>query len=231
MKPTYLALQPNKRLKSISTFTALTLGWTRNEFLNAEFSQRVICNSPLGLNALCGSKCPACKKRKLLEWCFFSQWHRPRQEENRNSEFKIYDDLLQWRSRGMVLGVQHHLSDLMLVWDLNSYINRILHHFLTECFLNETIIKIITCNYDWWEGVWGEVICHKKFQQSFLNQSLTKPPSNQKLLDLPLLLVSGEDKTWTRGPWTPTLDQFHGPLSWTRSMDPLSWTGSMDSFF
>ena len=41
----------------------------------------------------------------------------------------------------------------------------------------------------------------------------------------------GEDKTWTRGPWTPTLDQVHGPLSWTGSMDPLSWTGSMDSFF
>ena len=32
----------------------------------------------------------------------------------------------------------------------------------------------------------------------------------------------GEDKTWTRGPWTPTLDRVHGPLS---------WTGSMDSFF
>ena len=41
----------------------------------------------------------------------------------------------------------------------------------------------------------------------------------------------GEDKTWTRGPWTPTLDRIHGPLSWTGSMDPLSWTGSMDSFF
>ena len=35
----------------------------------------------------------------------------------------------------------------------------------------------------------------------------------------------------TRGPWTPTLDQVHGLLSWTGSMDPLSWTGSMDSFF
>ena len=34
---------------------------------------------------------------------------------------------------------------------------------------------IITCNRDWWEGVWGvwrEVICHRKVQQSFLNQSL-----------------------------------------------------------
>ena len=22
---------------------------------------------------------------------------------------------------------------------------------------------------------------------------------------------TGEDKTWTRGPWTPSLDQVHGP--------------------
>ena len=34
----------------------------------------------------------------------------------------------------------------------------------------------ITCNRDWWEGVWGEVICHKTVQQSFLNQSLDPPP-------------------------------------------------------
>ena len=40
----------------------------------------------------------------------------------------------------------------------------------------------------------------------------------------------GEDKTWTRGPWTPSLDRGHGPLLWTGSMDPLSWTRSMDSF-
>ena len=30
----------------------------------------------------------------------------------------------------------------------------------------------------------------------------------------------GEDETWTTGPWTPTLDRVHGPLSWTGSMDP-----------
>ena len=30
----------------------------------------------------------------------------------------------------------------------------------------------------------------------------------------------GEDKTWTRGPWTATLDRVHGLLSWTGSMDP-----------
>ena len=46
----------------------------------------------------------------------------------------------------------------------------------------------ITCNRDWWEGVWGEVICHKKVQQSILNQSLgPPPPPNKKFLDPPLL--------------------------------------------
>ena len=29
----------------------------------------------------------------------------------------------------------------------------------------------------------------------------------------------GEDKTWTPGPWTPTSDPVHGPLSWTGSID------------
>ena len=43
--------------------------------------------------------------------------------------------------------------------------------------------------------------------------------------------LKGEDKTWTRGSWTPSLDRVHGPLLWTGSMDPLSWTRSMDSFF
>ena len=42
----------------------------------------------------------------------------------------------------------------------------------------------ITCNRDWWEGVWGEVICLKKVQQSILNQS--PPPPYQKFLDPPL---------------------------------------------
>ena len=40
---------------------------------------------------------------------------------------------------------------------------------------------IITCNRDWWEGVWGEVICHKKVQRSFLNQSLDPPPPQSKM--------------------------------------------------
>ena len=79
-------------------------------------------------------------------------------------------------SRGRVLGVQHHLSDLILVWDSNSYIDGILYHFLTSWFLKWNIIEIITCNFDWWKGVWGAVICHKKIQQSFLNQSLDPPP-------------------------------------------------------
>ena len=44
-------------------------------------------------------------------------------------------------------------------------------------------------------------------------------------------ILVGEDKTWAPGPWTPTLDPVHGPLSWTGSMDPLSWTGSIDAFY
>ena len=54
--------------------------------------------------------------------------------------------------------------------------------------------------------------------------------------------IWGKYKTWTPGPWTPSMDRsmdpvhenmdrVHRPLSWTRSMDPLSWTGSMDPFF
>ena len=38
---------------------------------------------------------------------------------------------------------------------------------------------------------------------------------------------------WVRTKHGPgaSLDQVHGPLSWTGSMDPMSWTRSMDSFF
>ena len=43
--------------------------------------------------------------------------------------------------------------------------------------------------------------------------------------------LSNWRRLWTRGPWTPTLDRVHGPLSWTGSMHPLSWRGSMDTFF
>ena len=43
--------------------------------------------------------------------------------------------------------------------------------------------------------------------------------------------LSNLRRLWTRGPWNPTLDRVHKPLSWTGSMHPLSWTGSMDSFF
>ena len=58
-----------------------------------------------------------------------------------------------------------------------------------------------------------------------------KTSQDEKKLCQLQLSVRGEEKTWTRGPWTPALDRVHGPLSWTGSMDPLSWTGSMDSFF
>ena len=42
---------------------------------------------------------------------------------------------------------------------------------------------------------------------------------------------TGKYKTWTPGPWTPSVDRVHGLgfiKIWTGSMDPLSWTGSMD---
>ena len=46
-------------------------------------------------------------------------------------------------------------------------------------------------------GAWGcegEVICHNKVQQSFLNQNLDPLPPNQKFLDLPLNNVSNKEK-------------------------------------
>ena len=36
------------------------------------------------------------------------------------------------------------------------------------------------------------------------------------------LVKTGEDKTWTRGPWAPTLDRVHGP--------PVMDRVHMDSF-
>ena len=114
------------------------------------------------------------------------------------------------------------LTDLTLVWGWNSYIDRIVYHFLTGWFflmkralqfatkLNSKDIK--KCNCFWvpsygllasarkavfptstatgvhrlrntWSSLW-EVICHKKVQQPFLNQSLD--PLNPKSLDPPL---------------------------------------------
>ena len=35
---------------------------------------------------------------------------------------------------------------------------------------------IITCNRDWWEGMWGEVIYHKKFNSPFRTKVWTPPP-------------------------------------------------------
>ena len=69
-------------------------------------------------------------------------------------------------------------------------------------------------------------------QLSFNTREYSHLPSLETLVtDVHFQQMAGEDKTWTRGPWTSSLDRVHGPLSWTRSMDPLSWTGSMDSFF
>ena len=53
----------------------------------------------------------------------------------------------------------------------------------------------------------------------------------------PVIALDPKDKTWIRGPWTPTLDRFHGPPV----MDQVHgyffifierfWTESMDTFF
>ena len=87
-------------------------------------------------------------------------------------------------------------SDLTLVSDWNSYIDRIVYHFLTGwVFLNKTRIAfcilpmfasarkaVFTAQTatgvhrlrNSWSSLW-EVICPKKVQQSFLHQSLHPP--------------------------------------------------------
>ena len=60
------------------------------------------------------------------------------------------------------------------------------------------------------------------FFKVFLSSVNTQTVIRQLLVFGVTPFKMGEDKTWTRGPWTPTLDQVHGPLS---------WPGSMDSFF
>ena len=89
-----------------------------------------------------------------------------------------------------------------------------------------------------WQALWGKVdvsqnskkvaipVTNPHFLYFFSGQIEQASPCKQKGL-----CKKGEDKTWTRSPWTPSLDRVHGPLSWTGSMDPLSWTRSMDSFF
>ena len=42
---------------------------------------------------------------------------------------------------------------------------------------------------------------------------------HSELLDFGI--KTGEDKTWTPGPWTTSLDRVHGPPLWTGSIDPL----------
>ena len=60
------------------------------------------------------------------------------------------------------------------------------------------------------------------FFKVFLSSVNTQTVIRQLLVFGVTPFKMGEDKTWTRGPWTPTLDQVHRPLSWTGSMDPLS---------
>ena len=43
--------------------------------------------------------------------------------------------------------------------------------------------------------------------------------------------TQGEDKTWTPGPWTTSLDWVHGPPLWTGSMDHLFGPGPWTPYF
>ena len=65
----------------------------------------------------------------------------------------------------------------------------------------------------------------------FMTCDLWPAKTNCRETDARSYLVSGEDKTWTKGPWTPTLNRVHGPLSWTGSINPLPWTGPWTLFF
>ena len=57
------------------------------------------------------------------------------------------------------------------------------------------------------------------FFKGFLSSVNTQTVIRQLLVFGVTPFKMGEDKTWTRGAWTPTLDQVHAPLSWTGSMD------------
>ena len=95
------------------------------------------------------------------------------------------------------------LSDLMLDWDWNSYIDRIVYYFETGWFFNETRVAFChwtkfqgywkiqlfwapsydLCNCDWWEGVWGRSnLPQKKFNSPFWTKVWTHSP-NKKFLD------------------------------------------------
>ena len=66
-----------------------------------------------------------------------------------------------------------------------------------------------------------------------------KPPSELDIDSLNLADVwkewkEGKYKTWTPGPWTPSVDRVHGPgpsKYGPGPCTPLSWTGSMDPLF
>ena len=62
------------------------------------------------------------------------------------------------------------------------------------------------------------------FFKVFLSSVNTQTVIRQLLVFGVTPFKMGEDKTWTRGAWTPTLDQVHAPLSWTGSMDHGPWT-------
>ena len=86
----------------------------------------------------------------------------------------------------------------------------------------------------------GWRIRHKNFPRIRTSQPASRQMSDGKALIWKQNLVIAldpKDKTWTRSPWTPTLDLFHGPPV----MDQVHgysfvfierfWTGSMDNSF
>ena len=51
--------------------------------------------------------------------------------------------------------------------------------------------------------------------------------SNSSLVIFTILFQVGEGKTCTKGPWAPTLDRVHGPLSGISQIVPPSWNYRM----
>ena len=77
-------------------------------------------------------------------------------------------------------------------------------------------------------------VSRKVFTQVF-TQTVSNAGTGQKVVKKTVrIMVSRKYKTWTPGPWTPSVDWVHGPGPskygpgpWT----PFSWTGSMDPLF
>ena len=128
------------------------------------------------------------------------------------------------------------LKAVVLAWNRLSYHLYLTPHLRSRSQHHFHVIALsVELSWVGWQGCWA-LPCQLNVQ-AFLEtreQYDLKDSNKQQYWLLTSTIkdfLRGEDKTWTRGPWTPTLDRVHGPLSWTGSMDPLSWTRFMDSFF